>query len=1258
MSEGLRLVFGDAERKYGAVKVLVRAMRGESTIFADTARLDRTDDRAEIAEQIVACAATVGISANKAEIESALLDELDRALAALSARDDELASGEGGGRGASQADLLVEIGRAAELFHDPQGVTYARLNIGGHVETWATKSTGFRRWLAREFFTRHQKAPNGEALQSARTILEGFAQFEGPTRPVYLRVAPDGLGGIVIDLGDPEWTAVHVTPGGWAVVSDMTVAFRRAAGMLPLPRPVGGGKLDDLREFVNVRDDAGWARIKAWLRAAARDRGPYPVLALYGEQGSAKTTTARLLRSVIDPAKPFLRSDPRDVRDLMIAANACHVVGLDNLSSLAPWISDALCRLSTGGGWATRELTTDTDEVLFEAMRPVTMTGINEFITRGDLLDRALPEVLATIGEEHRRSEEEILAAFEEASPRLLGALLDDVAAGLRVLPETRLARLPRMADFARWSVAVERGCGERPTFLAAFQQAREESHHQAVEAHSVGAALLAVLEDIVALEGVFSDSAEVLLDRVNERADDAAKKARDFPKSARGMSGVLRRLAPALRGLGYRVEFPEKRDPGTGKRRLLLGRAEKISAAGADEAGAGPSQPSQDHEGAADQERGRSTERDGRTTGTAPDAEPFVTDEPPGVTVDQDNVTIGDDLRDGPTSERDGCDDVPSAGSAGGKKRNLPDDVIVVGDAVTARAAVAELMIAPVLGLDVETTGLDPRVHRVRLVQISTGDLTYVFDLFRIDRAVLTPVLAAQDGPRLVGHNLKFDLSMLWAAGLQAASGHRLFDTMLAARLLEAGDGDSKARGRFTLASVAQRYVQVELDKTEQVSDWSGALTDAQIQYAARDAAVLPRLAATLDRDLGIARLVETAALEMRVLPALVWLEMTGAPFDVESWVPLAEAAVRRTVEITARLDAFIGPRDLFGGSGINWNSPAQVKRVLSERGHEVSRVDEEALTVLAGRDELAAVLLEYREASKRTGTYGIEFLKHVHQATGRIHADYHQIGADSGRMSCSRPNLMQIPRDPAYRACFRPPAGRVLVKADYSQIELRIAAELAGDERLMEAFADGVDVHALTAAAVVGGELGAVTKQARSAAKALNFGLVYGMGATTLQGHARTQYGVTLSDDEAVAFRARFFETYRGILRWHRRQPGGTVTTVTTVGRRRRNVSSFMQKLNTPVQGAGADGAKNALALLWETRERCPSATPVLFVHDEIVIEVDVDEAEMASDWLVDCMTRGMQQFLQKVPVVVETSIARDWSGSPLVTEQVDAA
>jgi DNA polymerase-1 len=249
---------------------------------------------------------------------------------------------------------------------------------------------------------------------------------------------------------------------------------------------------------------------------------------------------------------------------------------------------------------------------------------------------------------------------------------------------------------------------------------------------------------------------------------------------------------------------------------------------------------------------------------------------------------------------------------------------------------------------------------------------------------------------------------------------------------------------------------------------------------------------------------------------------------------------------------------------------------------------------------------------------------------------------------MSCQGAPLQTIPRDPRYRACFRPDEGRVLVKADYSQIELRIAAEIADDKRMLEAYAAGEDVHTITAAAVLGRANGQVMPEDRQAAKALNFGLLYGMGAERLREHARDNYGVNLTDDEAYRFRERFFSTYPGLRRWHQRhQSDGLLDTRTLAGRRRLKVSRFPEQLNSPVQGTGADGLKAALALLWETRDRCPDAAPVLVVHDEIVVECDAGRAEQARDWLKDCMTRGMGEFLTKVPVVVEAKVCRDWSG-----------
>jgi DNA polymerase-1 len=330
-------------------------------------------------------------------------------------------------------------------------------------------------------------------------------------------------------------------------------------------------------------------------------------------------------------------------------------------------------------------------------------------------------------------------------------------------------------------------------------------------------------------------------------------------------------------------------------------------------------------------------------------------------------------------------------------------------------------------------------------------------------------------------------------------------------------------------------------------------------------------------------------------------------------------------------------------------------VLKVLAERGHAVERVDEQALAQLAGREPLAGLVLEHREAAKRAGTYGIEFLKYVHPTTGRIHADWKQLGSRAGRMSCSRPNLQQVPRAPAYRACFRPAEGRVLVKADYSQIELRIAAEIANDARLLAAYAAGEDIHTLTAAEVLDRRNGSVTRESRQAAKALNFGLLYGAGGPTLRATAKTQYGVELSEADTTTFRRRFFDLYAGLRAWHRRQPGQerAVDTRTLAGRRRLGVTRFTEKLNTPVQGTGADGLKAALALLWETRDRCPSASPILVVHDEIVLECDRADVEQAQAWLTDCMTRGMASFLERVPVVVEAAAERDWSGTPLESE-----
>jgi hypothetical protein len=514
----------------------------------------------------------------------------------------ELGGDEGKGRRASQADLLLELVDDAELFHDPLGDTYARVEVDGHWECWPTRSKGFRRWLVGRFYRRHAGAPSAEAAAAALNVIEARAQFDGTCRPVYLRLAPDGEGGLFLDLGDPAWRAVHVTPQGWQLVRRAPICFRRSPGMLALPTPVRGGALDELRPFVNAPDDHAWALIKAWLRASVRDRGPYPVLALHGEQGSAKTTLGRMLRALVDPAAPELRSEPRELRDLAIAARASWVVAFDNVSHLQPWLSDGLCRLATGGGWATRELYTDFDEVLFEAQRPVILNGITEVVTRGDLLDRAIQVVLPEIPEDDRRDERGLWASFEAARPRLLGALLDDAAGALRELPTVRLDRKPRMADFALWAVAAERGRGERALFSDAYAGVRALGHEQAIEGSAIGAPLRAFLEKALPWEGTASD----LLERLNDLAGEQDRRAKYWPKTGRGLSSELRRLAPALRGMGFRVELPgDHRRAAKGRRLITI-----------DRAAAPPSPPSPPSPASGDRRApgdGRVTEGDGQ---------------------------------------------------------------------------------------------------------------------------------------------------------------------------------------------------------------------------------------------------------------------------------------------------------------------------------------------------------------------------------------------------------------------------------------------------------------------------------------------------------------------------------------------------------------------------------------------------------------------------------------------------------------------
>jgi hypothetical protein len=483
----------------------------------------------------------------------ALRAQLKGSGARVTALDEAIAeeSGDIGGRGPTQANILIDLAQSAELFHTPDGTGFADLDINGHRETWPIRAKGFRRWLARGFFEATQGAPSSEALQSALNVIEAKAHFDAPERVVHVRVG--GLDErLYLDLGDATWRAVEIDDTGWRVIDNPPVRFRRAAGMQRLPVPAAGGSIEVLRSFLNVQSDNDFVLVVVWALAALRNRGPYPVIVLSGEQGSAKSTFSAILRALLDPNTAPLRALPREDRDLFIAASNGHVLAFDNVSGLPGWISDTLCRLATGGGFAVRQLYTDQDEVLFDAARPVILNGIEEIVTRPDLADRAVFLTLQPIPEEHRRPEQELWAAFDAARPRILGILLDAVVEGLKRLPETRLEKLPRMADFALWATACETALWPAGTFWSAYCGNRDEAVEGVIDADPIATAVRAVMATRTVWTGTASDLLGALAEMVGERV----AKSKTWPDGPRALAGRLRRAATFLRKIGIEISF------------------------------------------------------------------------------------------------------------------------------------------------------------------------------------------------------------------------------------------------------------------------------------------------------------------------------------------------------------------------------------------------------------------------------------------------------------------------------------------------------------------------------------------------------------------------------------------------------------------------------------------------------------------------------------------------------------------------------
>ena len=484
--------------------------------------------------------------------------------------------GEAGDGAVNEADILVQLAKSVELFRCPDGSSYADLEVNGHRETWPVKSKTFKRWLERHYYQLERRAPSAFALQSAIGLIEARAQYDAPEREIYVRVATVGSH-LYLDLCDEAWRAVEVDPTGWRVIERPPVRFRRAAGMQPLPEPTCGGTLDMLRAFLNVRSGADFVLVVAWVLTALRTHSGYPLLVLSGEQGSAKSTFSQLLRSLVDPNTAPLRALPQQERDLFIAATNGHLLAFDNVSALPEWLSDTFCRLATGTGFAARQLYSDLDEILFKAAKPILLNGIEEIVTRPDLADRAVFLVLEPIAEESRRAESELWAKFETERSQIMGVLLDGLVMGLKKLPETRLAKLPRMADFVLWATACETAYWPTGTFSAAYLANRDNAVEDVLEADPVASAIRGMMQG----RETWSGSASELLVVLPRYADAGVPKTKSWPPSARSLGNRARRAATFLRKVGIGITFSREGKTRTRKRTILISHTACLPAEG-----------------------------------------------------------------------------------------------------------------------------------------------------------------------------------------------------------------------------------------------------------------------------------------------------------------------------------------------------------------------------------------------------------------------------------------------------------------------------------------------------------------------------------------------------------------------------------------------------------------------------------------------------------------------------------------------------
>jgi len=555
---------------------------------------------------------------------------------------------------------------------------------------------------------------------------------------------------------------------------------------------------------------------------------------------------------------------------------------------------------------------------------------------------------------------------------------------------------------------------------------------------------------------------------------------------------------------------------------------------------------------------------------------------------------------------------------------------------------------------MDTETTGLDAFSDKITLIQIKQDNKIRLVKTFT--EVKISEMRDLLENNLIIGHNLKFDLKFLKQQF--NINPVNIFDTWIA-EVLISGGMKARQKGTATLEAVTKQYLNIEMDKDETIrTSFKGKepLTHEQIKYASMDVAFLPEIHKKQQAQLKELGLDNVFEIEMGCIPATVWLELSGLSLDMERLKQVEGETKKKIDDAELKVKTILKESgyknlDLDGLPTINLDSPVQLLAAMKGIGLKIDSTGDE---VISGIDHpIGKAIKEYRKQQKLLTGFILKYPKHVHKVTGRIQPDFNQYGANTGRFTSSKPNMQQVPHDKSIRALFKASAGNKIITADYSQIELRIIAEVSQEPKFLEIYNNKGDLHRLTASLLLKKPESEVTKEERQQAKAVNFGFAYGLGAESFKDRAKNDYDIDISIKQAQEFRNTFFKNY-SVLASYLKKAAKTASGQKQIWNKSGRIVKFERGLetwqyenmgrNTPIQSLSADITKTAMGRLYHKLKPF-NAKLINAVHDELVFEVQEDRVTEVVQIIKDEMEAAGKEYLKSIPCIVEVVPGESW-------------